>query len=161
MLHPDQFQLDLRQFTGTTQRHRWSSLTKLVCTDGAKYLADEAGAYWLLDAVASHQNAPVIQDSQRLQEFQIWTLTVEADRSGRLTCAEDSDVALRPSSRRTLSLLTFRSKKSSSMSVATLFCCPQSTKPLSFWAVPNLPRRHIFIGGFLRCTSITSLPRLN
>ena len=93
MLHPDQFQLDLRQFTGTTQWHRWSSLTKLVCTDGAKYLADEAGAYWLLDAVASHQNAPVIQDSQRLQEFQIWTLTVEADRSGRLTCAEDSDVA--------------------------------------------------------------------
>ena len=60
MLHPAEFQLDLRQFTGTTQWHRWSKLTELVCTDGAKYLADEAGAYWLLDAIASHQSAPVI-----------------------------------------------------------------------------------------------------
>ncbi len=93
MLHPTQFQLDLRQFTGTTQWYQWSHLTKLICTDGAKYLADEAGAYWLLDAIASHQSAPAIQDSQRLQDFQVWILKVNSDKSCRLTCAEDSDIA--------------------------------------------------------------------
>ena len=93
MLSTEQLLLDLRQFTGTTQWHRWSRLTKLVCTDGAKYLADEAGAYWLLDAIASYQNQPVIQESQRLKEFQVWVLMVEDDKSCRLTCAEDSDVA--------------------------------------------------------------------
>lgn len=84
-------QLDLRQFTGTTQWHQWSRLTTMTCTDGAKYLAEEAEAYWLLDAIASYQNAPAVQDSQRLQEMQIWQLTVD-NQSGRLTCAEDSDV---------------------------------------------------------------------
>ena len=90
---PDQLIADLRQFTGTTQWHRWSRLTHLICTDGVKYLAEEAGAYWLLDAIASHQNAPAIRDSRRLQEFQVWILKVNDDKSCRLTCAEDSDVA--------------------------------------------------------------------
>ncbi|MGB3766531.1 MAG: DUF6876 family protein [Phormidesmis sp.] len=86
-------QIDLGQFTGTVQWHRWSNLTDLICTDGVKYLADEAGAYWLLDAIASHQLNPALKDSQRLQEFQVWILKVEADKSCQLTCAEDSDIA--------------------------------------------------------------------
>ena len=90
---PDQLMADLRQFTGTTQWHRWSRLTHLICTDGAKYLAEAAGVYWLLDAIASHQNTPALIDSQRLQELQIWLLSVNADKSCCLTCAEDSDVA--------------------------------------------------------------------
>ena len=92
-INPDQLLVDLRQFTGTTQWHKWSNLTHLVCTDGAKYLAEEAGAYWLLDAIASHQNASALKDSSRLQELQIWMLTVNADKSCRLTCAEDDGVA--------------------------------------------------------------------
>ena len=92
-INPDQLITDLRQFTGTTQWHRWSSLTKLVCTDGAKYLAEEAGAYWLLDAIASHQNTSALKDSQRLQELQVWLLVVSPNKSCRLTCAEDSDIA--------------------------------------------------------------------
>lgn len=90
-INPDQLTADLRQFTGTTQWHRWSHLTRLVCTDGAKYLAEEASAYWLLDAIASHQNAPALKDSAQLQEFQVWLLIVNADKYCRLTCAEDSD----------------------------------------------------------------------
>ena len=93
MTYPDQLLADLRQFTGTTQWHRWSNLTDLICTDGVKYLAEEAGAYWLLDVIASHQNAPALRDSQRLQQLQIWQLTVKADKSCRLTCVEDDDVA--------------------------------------------------------------------
>ena len=41
----------LAQFTGTEGYHR--THPGLVATDGAKYLADAAGAYWLLDIVWS------------------------------------------------------------------------------------------------------------
>ncbi len=42
----------LTQFTGTAQYYR---ITKQhLLTDGTRYLADAAGAYWLMDAVASH-----------------------------------------------------------------------------------------------------------
>jgi hypothetical protein len=42
----------LSQFTGTEHYYclnRWCQIT-----DGAKYLADEAGAYWLLDTAAAY-----------------------------------------------------------------------------------------------------------
>lgn len=41
----------LKSFTGTTRFYRhWAGI--LVFTDGAKFLADEAKAYWLIDAIA-------------------------------------------------------------------------------------------------------------
>lgn len=47
--------VDLTQFTGTEAYHRWSMLfPRIVLTDGTKYLAEEAGAYWLMDVIASH-----------------------------------------------------------------------------------------------------------
>lgn len=42
----------LSQFTGTGCYYRLSRLC--VITDGVKYLADAAGAYWLLDAADSY-----------------------------------------------------------------------------------------------------------
>lgn len=42
---------DLAQFSGTEAYHR--THPGLLATDGAKYLADAAGAYWLLDIVWS------------------------------------------------------------------------------------------------------------
>ncbi len=42
----------LAQFTGTENYHRL--YPKIVLTDGAKYLADAAGCYWLMDLYASH-----------------------------------------------------------------------------------------------------------
>ena len=51
---------ELAQFTGTqtytriTRRH--------VLTDGARYLADQAECYWLMDAVASHLDEIGTQD---------------------------------------------------------------------------------------------------
>ncbi len=43
---------NLGQFTGTTGYYRITR--KHLLTDGTKYLADAAGAYWLMDAAASH-----------------------------------------------------------------------------------------------------------
>lgn len=46
--------LDLSQFTGTEAYHRTFMFTpKLVHTDGVQYFADNAGAYWFLDIVAT------------------------------------------------------------------------------------------------------------
>jgi hypothetical protein len=42
----------LSQFTGTEHYYRLNR--RCLITDGAKYLADEAGAYWLLDTAASY-----------------------------------------------------------------------------------------------------------
>ena len=52
---PEDLQTNLRQFTGTESYERWSILFRnFVLTDGTKYLAENAGAYWLMDAIASH-----------------------------------------------------------------------------------------------------------
>ena len=42
----------LTQFTGTEHYYRLNR--KCLLTDGTKYLADTAGAYWLMDAAASY-----------------------------------------------------------------------------------------------------------
>jgi len=48
-------QTNLGQFTGTEAYHRFSVLFRnVVITDGVQYLADQAGAYWLLDVIGSH-----------------------------------------------------------------------------------------------------------
>jgi len=63
--------LELAHFTGTEAYHR--THPSLLATDGAKYLADEAGAYWLLDIVWSV--LPKISD-----EFAVLELTVAENR---------------------------------------------------------------------------------
>ena len=57
---------DLDQFTGTSQYYQYMAGLKL--TDGVKYIADEAGAYWLLDIIASYQTDAKI----RREPFQVW-----------------------------------------------------------------------------------------
>lgn len=43
---------DLAQFTGTERYYRLNR--KCLLTDGTKYLAEAAGAFWLMDAAASY-----------------------------------------------------------------------------------------------------------
>ena len=43
---------DLDQFTGSENWYRHGLNRNVTFTDGAKYVADEGGAYWLLDAIA-------------------------------------------------------------------------------------------------------------
>ncbi len=40
---------DLAQFTGSENWYRHAINHAVLFTDGAKYVADQAGAYWLLD----------------------------------------------------------------------------------------------------------------
>src|SRR5215469_9248135 len=52
-------------------------------TDGAKYVADEGGAYWLLDTISICQRH---EPHVAAEAFQVWTLTVRPDRTATLTC---------------------------------------------------------------------------
>lgn len=66
---------DLNHFTGTEKYYRY--LAGLKLTDGVKYLAEEAKAYWLLDIIASYQTKPSI----RKEHFQVWELKLSLDNA--------------------------------------------------------------------------------
>lgn len=55
----------------------------MLITEGVKYVADAAGAYCLLDAITI---AYVYEQKVRIEEFQLWILTVEKSASGQLIC---------------------------------------------------------------------------
>lgn len=79
---------DLAQFTGSEQWYRHGINRKVLFTDGAKFVADQASAYWLLDEIA------IIQPHDKrvaAEEFQVWKLTVKPDHSGVLTCEDGND----------------------------------------------------------------------
>jgi hypothetical protein len=82
---------DLRQFTGTEQWYRHGIVRDVLFTDGAKYVADQAGAYWLLDEIALAQRG-----SNRVagEAFQLWKLTVNADHTATLSCEDGNGNAV-------------------------------------------------------------------
>jgi hypothetical protein len=74
---------DLQQFAGGTDGYYRHAINRNVLfTDGAKYVADEGGAYWLLDEIALSQRS---EKSLIRQPFQVWKLTVNADQTGMIT----------------------------------------------------------------------------
>jgi hypothetical protein len=74
---------DLVQFTGSESWYRHGINRAVLFTDGAKYVADQAGAYWLLDEIATFQPHHA---RLKAEEFQVWKLEVNADQTGVLTC---------------------------------------------------------------------------
>lgn len=58
---------DLQQFTGSEQWCPHGLARSILFTDGAKYVADKGGAYWLLDEIAFAQKGEpqVAAETQR------------------------------------------------------------------------------------------------
>jgi hypothetical protein len=82
----DKFTLaELRQFTGSEQWFRHGLVRNILFTEGAKYLADRAGAYWLIDEIAFTQKS---DPAVAAEAFQLWTLTVQPDQTATLTCGD-------------------------------------------------------------------------
>jgi hypothetical protein len=78
---------DLRQFTGTETWFRHSLNRKVLYTESVQYVAENGGAYWLLDEIALTQ----LGDKKAAAEaFQLWKLSVRADRTATLAC-DDGD----------------------------------------------------------------------
>jgi hypothetical protein len=73
---------DLRQFTGSEQWYRHGLVQKVLYTDGAQYVAETGGAYWLIDEIAFGQSEPKVAT----EEFQVWRLKVNPDKTANLIC---------------------------------------------------------------------------
>lgn len=75
---------DLRQFTGTEYWYRHPFNRNILYTDGVKYVADTAGAYWLIDEITFAQMKKKIA----AQPFQHWKLKVKPNATAKLTCED-------------------------------------------------------------------------
>ena len=78
---------DLDKFIGSTQffRHPFG----VIFTEGFHYLANECGAFWVIDVVASYQNSPKL----RHEGFQLWRIERDPQNTDGciVTCRSDTD----------------------------------------------------------------------
>lgn len=86
----------LAQFSGSETWYRHPLKRGVIYSEGVKFLADNAGAHWLVDAIASYAGSKVektaIVNDPRIGELQFWTLTRDADHKATLICWADLDV---------------------------------------------------------------------
>ena len=75
----------LAQFTGSERHYRHPLVNGITFTDGAKYVADTAGAYWLLDEIALANRFELVVMAEH---FQVWDLIVSGDASASLVCGD-------------------------------------------------------------------------
>ena len=78
---------NLRHFTGSENWYRHSLNPTVLCTDGAKHVADTAGAYWLLDEIALAQQ---YENALHAEAFQVWRLDVK-EAAATLICEDGND----------------------------------------------------------------------
>jgi len=72
---------ELRQFTGTEQWYK--HLSGYLYTDGVLYVAQEGGAFWLVDKIMF-----TTREKNNLQEFGVWKFEVNEDKSAVLVCED-------------------------------------------------------------------------
>lgn len=87
---------DLGQFTGDLERYRHSLARNVIYTPGVQFLAERAGAYWLLDeialALAGGEVDKAGEIDGRVLGLHFWKLQVHEARSAVLTARADDGV---------------------------------------------------------------------
>jgi hypothetical protein len=81
---------ELAQFTGTTHWYRHALARGILYTDGVRFIAERAGAYWLIDEIALAQGCDPALNGE---EFQTWTLIVDAN-AAVLRCDDGNERVL-------------------------------------------------------------------
>lgn len=77
---PSEIRQALPYFTGSQSFTRWSPLfPNCLLTEGALHIAESCGAYWLMDAIGSHQYTAEVA----AEDFQVWELIAPAHRVGQ------------------------------------------------------------------------------
>ena len=82
---------DLHQFTGTTQWFRHGLNRKVLYTEGVQYVAEQAGAYWLVDEIVLAQ---AYEKAVQATPFQVWRLIVKDDNSATLFCEDGNGIGV-------------------------------------------------------------------
>src|ERR1035438_5228158 len=69
---PQRLREALGQFIGTEHyyQHHSAGKASILLTDGCKYLAEQAGCYWLFDIISSYQGRTEIRNTP----LQVWIL---------------------------------------------------------------------------------------
>ncbi|MEZ5041542.1 MAG: hypothetical protein R2828_16740 [Saprospiraceae bacterium] len=88
----EKLKAELRQFSGTEQYYFNPLFPSFHYTDGVKYLAEQAGAYWLLYYIFSNQTKANLLE----QAFQVWKLKVDEDASFKVTVEDGNDQVIDP-----------------------------------------------------------------
>jgi hypothetical protein len=85
---PEILAAHLAQFTGTETWYRHGMCRHVLYTEGVQYVAEHAGAYWLVDLIAIAQ-----RHSRRVAAapFQVWTLKRAKGKNSAVARGEDSD----------------------------------------------------------------------
>lgn len=66
---------ELAGFSGSMEWHRFCAFDRRhLLTDGAHYLAEKAGAFWLMDVIASYQGETKFIG----EDFQVWKIMMDA-----------------------------------------------------------------------------------
>ncbi len=78
---------DLAQFTGTEVWYRHALRRNILYTEGMQYVAEKAGAYWLLDEIVFNQIQPRIAS----EKFQVWTLSVDLEKSTAVLACDNGN----------------------------------------------------------------------
>lgn len=88
IMNAAQWKAELKQFTGTENWYQHALFRAFTYTDGVRFVAREAGAYWLLDRIFGLQ-----YESEKIQgePFQVWDLKVHDDKTATLTCTDGND----------------------------------------------------------------------
>ena len=81
-----QLEAELSTHIGSLERFRhWTR--RFIYTPGVQHLAERAGAYWLIDLIASRCHDPKLAG----EEFQVWKLIVHANRSATLSVTDGNE----------------------------------------------------------------------
>lgn len=80
---PNELKHNLAQFTGTAHWYRHPLTRHVLYTDGVAYFAEAAGAYWLLDIIATQ---PEIVNTMHNEGFAVIELDVADDDTAEITC---------------------------------------------------------------------------
>lgn len=79
---------DLAKFVGTENRYRHALNRKVLYTDGVRYVANRAEAFWLIDEIALIQ---LFDKRVATEEFQVWKLRINANRTAQLDCEDGNN----------------------------------------------------------------------
>jgi len=85
---------DLSQFNGDIVRYRHGVNRRVIYTPGVKFLAEQGGAFWLIDVIASYLTPTVIQKAVQAEPgirwLHFWRLDVAPDQSALVTARADT-----------------------------------------------------------------------
>ena len=86
----------LKQFSGLNAPYRHGLDPRVIYTEGVQFLAERAGAYWLLDVIVSYLTPRFVEEAaqvdERIRFLQFWWLEVAPDRSAVVTARADYKV---------------------------------------------------------------------